>query len=180
MRTVQPHLPSTSSFPAPRRKRASSGWPGGKVANILNALRPTSAIPATGSVLNPTLARLERDFMRAIHNAQESGGGLKRKLLTRNGGRVRKHRKSLPVVVRGVPTIPCVSVRCRRSRSSSCRPAASGRRRRADRVRRGPCGAQRDLRRDRPAAALGPADARRHQDRVRSRRQDGHDWSGGQ
>jgi isoquinoline 1-oxidoreductase subunit beta len=45
----------------------------------------------------------------------------------------------------------------------------------------GPCGAQRDLRRDRPAAALGPADARRHQDRVRSRCHDGHDdWSGGQ
>jgi hypothetical protein len=85
-RTCRPR----QSFAAPRRKRASSGWPGGKVANILNALRPTSAIPATGSVLNPTLARLERAFMRAIHNTQESGGGLKRKLLTRNGGRVRK------------------------------------------------------------------------------------------
>jgi hypothetical protein len=63
------------SFAAPRRKRASSGWPGGKVANILTALRPTSPIPAAGSVLNPTVARLERDFMRAIHNTQESDGG---------------------------------------------------------------------------------------------------------
>jgi hypothetical protein len=54
---------------------------GGKVANILTALRPTSPMPAARSVLNPTLARLERDFVRAIHNTQESGAAIKRRLL---------------------------------------------------------------------------------------------------
>ena len=57
------------------------------------ALRPTPAMPAARSVLNPTLARLERDFMRAIHNTQESSGGHQRELLTGNGGRTRRHRK---------------------------------------------------------------------------------------
>jgi hypothetical protein len=33
------------------------------------------SIAAARSVLNPTVARLERDFMRAIHNAGESGAG---------------------------------------------------------------------------------------------------------
>jgi hypothetical protein len=42
---------------------------------MLTALRPTSPIPAAGSVLNPTSARLERDFMRAIHNTEKSRGG---------------------------------------------------------------------------------------------------------
>jgi hypothetical protein len=81
MRTVQPHLSSTSVIRCPRRMRASSGWPGDKLANILTALRPTSPIPAAGSVVNPTVARLKRDFMRAIHNTQESGAAIKRRLL---------------------------------------------------------------------------------------------------
>jgi hypothetical protein len=41
------------SHSLPRRKRASSGWPGDKLANILTALRPTSTVPAASRFRTP-------------------------------------------------------------------------------------------------------------------------------
>jgi hypothetical protein len=123
MRTVHPHFPSASVIRCPRRSRASSGRPGDKVADKLTALRPTFPIPAAGSVLNPTLARLERDFMQAIHNTQESGGAHQKEIAKREtaagyGG----IRKSLPVRVRGVGgvSLPDSEIEC-------CVPLATSR-----------------------------------------------------
>jgi hypothetical protein len=75
---------------------APTGSAGDKVANILTALRPTFRYPCRRSVLNPTLARLERDFMRAIHNMQESGGGHQKEIANA------KRRRDKSLRVRGV------------------------------------------------------------------------------
>jgi hypothetical protein len=78
MRTVQPHFSRPrQSFAAPA---GSARLAAGRVTSS-TALRPTSPIPAAGSVVNLTVARLERDFMRAIHNTRESGAAIKRRLL---------------------------------------------------------------------------------------------------
>jgi hypothetical protein len=100
------------SFAAPCRKRASSGWPGDKVANRLTTLRPTSPIPAAGSVFNPTLARLERDFIRAIHNTQESGGHQKELNTKRRPGTEASEITPGPVRGVGEVSVPDSEIGC--------------------------------------------------------------------
>ena len=100
------------SFAAPCRKRASSGWPGDKVAHRLTTLRPTSPIPAAGSVFNPTLARLERDFIRAIHNTQESGGHQKELNTNRRPGTEASEITPGPVRGVGEVSVPDSEIGC--------------------------------------------------------------------
>jgi hypothetical protein len=92
MRTVQPHFPSTSVIRCPPQ---GARVPGGESPTFSPRYAP-HPLGRAGSVLNPTLGRLERDFMRAIHSTQESGDGYQKEI-------AKNHSRSGPGALVSVP-----------------------------------------------------------------------------